>query len=132
MLLNAFDVDPGTSDRTLEVFCGDLFSLGLQADLLVVSAFEGNYDPVPKTLIGHLFEVCQLNVGHLPKALDLTQSPVKAWVTPPLASLPQPPIWPAGSTTRFSRLAVVESPMQWDPNAAEWPAFNQMFCLLAL
>ncbi|WP_126147956.1 hypothetical protein [Synechococcus elongatus] len=96
MLLIAFDVDPEVSDRMLEVFCSDLFSLGLQVDLLVVSAFEGNYDPVPRTLIGHLFEECQLAVGNLPRALDLTQSPVKAWVTRSLQSLDNPPCWPEG------------------------------------
>ena len=37
MLLNAFDVDPGVDERTLELQAGELIDLGLRADLLVFS-----------------------------------------------------------------------------------------------
>ena len=141
MLLNAFDVDPGAAERTVELRVGELFDLGLQADLLVVSAYAGNYEPVPGTLVARLRQVCGLDLGRLPRQLDLSGGPVGAWVSPPLAQLPQPPRWPATSRTRFQRLAVVESPphttaadsdQQQSSRLQSWPAFRQLFSLLAL
>ncbi len=137
MLLNAFDVDPGAAERTLELRCGELFALGLQADLLVVSAYAGNYEPVPGTLVARLQEACGLELGQLPRALDLSGGPVGAWVSHPLASLTPAPSWPQGSSSRFGRIAVIESPVPAAPTpdsteVAAWPAFNQLFCLLAL
>ena len=131
MLLNAFDVDPGAAERTLEIQCGELFELGFHADLLVVSAWQGVYEPVPGTLVERLEKACGLRLAQLPRAFDLTGSAIGAWVSPPLSNLQQPPAWPGSSATRFQRLAVVESPRQvadCDP----WPVFNQLFCLLAL
>ncbi len=137
VLLNAFDVDPGAAERSLELRCGELFSLPLQVDLLVVSAYAGNYEPVPGTLVARLWETCGLALDALPRAFDLSAGPVGAWVSPPLASLATAPTWPQGSSTRFARIAVVESPATAAPpsGSAElpaWPAFNQLFCLLAL
>jgi hypothetical protein len=134
MLLNAFDVDPGLPERTLELQVGELFGLGVQADLLVVSAFQGVYEPVAGTLIARLQEACGLEVGSLPVALDLRQSRLGCWVSEPLAQCCPRMRWPDGSRTRFQRLAVVES-LPADPKAAQpktWPVFNQLFCLLAL
>ena len=130
MLLNAFDVDPGSAERTVELQAGELFELGLQADLLVVSAYAGNYEPVPGTLVARLHGACGLELGQLPRALDFSASPVGAWVSPPLS-----PPWPQGSNTRFRRIAVVESPREatgTTNDSTVWPAFNQLFCLLAL
>jgi hypothetical protein len=131
MLLNAFDVDPGAAERTLEIQCGELFELGISADLLVVSAWQGVYEPVPGTLVERLEQACGLRLGLLPRALDLTGSAIGAWVSPPLRELPHPPAWPGNSATRFQRLAVVESPRQ-GTDGDPWPVFNQLFCLLAL
>jgi len=137
VLLNAFDVDPGAAERTLELRAGELFALGLQADLLVVSAYAGNYEPVPGTLVARLRETCGVALGELPRVLDLSGGPVGAWVSPPLAELSPDALWPQDSRTRFGRIAVVESPANAIPaessaEAAAWPAFNQLFCLLAL
>jgi len=133
MLLNAFDVDPGAAERTLELQWGELFGLGLQADLLVVSAWVGNYEPVPGTLVQRLQQACGLELGALPRALDLTSCALKAWVSPPLAELATPPCWPDGSSTRFRRIAVVESERQNNVAlATPWPVFGQLFSLLAL
>jgi len=74
MLLNAFDVDPGAAERTLEIQCGELFELSISADLLVVSAWQGVYEPVPRTLVERLEQACGLRLGLLPRALDLTLS----------------------------------------------------------
>ena len=137
MLLNAFDVDPGAAERTLELRAGELFALGLRADLLVVSAYAGNYDPVKGTLVQRLGEACGLDLSTLPRELDLSGSSIGAWISPPLRSLSKPARWPAGSDTRFLRLGVIESPAGMasaDPAGCptSWPAFQQLFSLLAL
>ncbi len=133
MLLNAFDVDPGAAERTLELQVGELFALGLQADLLVVSAWQGIYEPVPGTLVHRLEEVCGLVLGSCPRALDFTGTPVGAWVSPPLDGLGSANGWSQASRTRFGRVAVVESCLEPSPDASDgWPVFQQLFSLLAL
>ena len=132
MLLNAFDVDPGAAERTVELRHGELFALGLQADLLVVSAWAGNYEAVPGTLVERLFSACGLELGRLPRQLDLSGTAVGAWITPALSDLNLPRQWPGGSSTRFRRLAVIESPMHHPETDQSWPVFRQLFSLLAL
>jgi len=133
MLLNAFDVDPGAAERTLELQAGELFGLGLQADVLVVSAWRGSYTPVPGTLVHRLQEVCGLDLARCPRALDCSDSPVGAWISPPLDQIGGGIRWSEATRTRFSRIAVVESPHQPVGDAIEpWPVFQQLFSLLAL
>ena len=81
MLLNAFDVDPGADERTLELQAGELNDLGLRADLLVVSARQNNYEPLPGTLIHSLEQQFGICAGVLPRALDLSRSSIGAWVS---------------------------------------------------
>lgn len=137
MLLNAFDVDPGAAERTVELQAGELFALGIRADLLVVSAWPGVYRPDEGTLVQRLEQACGLRLGALPRQLDLTGTAIGAWVSPPLAALDPPVRWPARSATRFLRLAVVESPAPElpppeHPLQGPWPVFNQLFSLLAV
>ena len=62
-------------------------------------------------MITTLQERFGLDVGSLPRQLDLTAAvSIRAWITPNLEHLPQPPQWPADLFTRFRRIAVVESP----------------------
>lgn len=133
MFLNAFDIDLGAAERTLELQWGELFELGLQADLLVVSAGAGNYELVSGTLVQGLLEHCGLEIGTLPRSVDLTSSAIGAWVSPPLAELATPPHWPDGTSTHFRRIAVVAS-VVGEPAAAEgpWPVFRQLFSLMAV
>ena len=134
MLLNAFDVDPGAAERTVELRYGELFELGIHADLLVVSAWSGSYSPVAGTLVQRLEEACNLKLGQLPRQLDLTSGPIGAWLSVPLAELNPPCHWPMGSATRFSRIAVVESapPRSGNGKDETWPVFSQLFSLLAI
>ncbi len=129
MLLNAFDVDPGAAERSVELRHGELFDLALDVDLLVVSAYAGNYDPVPGTLVARLQEACGLSLATLPRQLDFTGGPLGAWLSPPLQACVD---WPTRSRTRFRRVAVIESPLQPPPDAQGWPAFRQLFSLLAV
>ena len=125
-LINAYD--PGLG-RSVEVICGDLFAEAIDVDLLVISAWENYYEPDPGSMVAVLLKHCGLEVGKLPRALDLTDTPtIRGWVTPPLAKVKPACQWPDGSRTRFRRLAVVESPR----DAKETRVFQQLFCLLAL
>lgn len=133
MLLTSLDLDPFASGRSLDVTKGDLFQLDLDIDLLVISAYEGFYGGLPGSLIGQLRDQCGIEVGQLRCQLDLRSSdPIRAWISEELASVEPPPKWPTDSRTRFRRLAVIESPKDGYQDQREWPAFNQLFCLLAL
>ncbi len=127
MLLNAFDVDPSAAERTVELRHGELFSLGLDADLLVISAYAGNYEPVPGTLVARVQEVCGINIASMTRELDFSNGPLGAWLSSPLDSITMP----AGS--RFRRLAVIEGSAHPAATLQQgWPAFCQLFSLLAI
>lgn len=133
MLLNAFDVDPGASERTLELLAGELIGLGIRADLLVVSARQGCYEPVPGTLIHALKTQFGISVGDLPRQLDLSKGSIGAWVSPVLETLNSGGQHAGGSATCFHRIAVVESPLcENDAADQPWPVFRQLFSLLAV
>lgn len=130
-MLNAFDAAPG---RTVEVKAGDLFALRINVDLLVISAKENYYEPVPGTMVKVLSDRCGLNVGSLRQYpdLDLTCSPtIRGWVSPLLETSAHPPSWPDGSHTQFRRLAVLETP-QVPLEERSGLIFQQLFRLLAL
>jgi hypothetical protein len=129
VLLTFFDIETAHGQSTVELQAGDFPSLGLTADLLVVSAFERSYAPVPGTLIGRLHEAYGLQLKALPIALDLRSSPLKCWVSAELD-------WPDESNqlSRFRRIAVIEGLMEWSDadDLLPWPPFNRLFSLLAL
>lgn len=134
MLLNGFDVDPGPSERTVELQLGDLFELGIQADVLVVSAVSGVPEPIQGTLLHRLDQACGLHLDQIPRQLDLTACPIGAWVSQPLEGLRSPCRWPPQSSTRFTRLVVVEYPSLLTQSDGQdpWPVFRQLFSLLAV
>lgn len=130
MFLNAFDPVPG---GTLELRFGDLFQEGLYTDLLVVSAWDGFYEPQEGTMIAALKHCCNITVAELPRELDFTAVPtIRAWVSGELDKLEKPVLWPMDSSTRFKRLVVVESPRLQANSEQEIAVFQQMFRLLAL
>ena len=134
MLLNGFDVDTATGTRHVELRHGDLPGLGIDVDLLVVSAFAGDVAPVAGTLLGRLQQAYGIRLEELGCALDLRNSPLQCWVSEPIdwtalqrlqaAELP---------SSRFSRIAVVEGTVDWQgDDLLPWPPFNRLFSLLAL
>lgn len=132
-MLTSLDLDPFATGRSLDVTAGDLFELGLNVDVLVVSAYEGYYEGLPGSMIGQLRDRCGLEVGSLPREIDLTGTAmIRGWITPDLDTIATPPRWPDDSATRFRRLAVIESPREGYTDQTAWPAFGQLFCLLAL
>lgn len=125
-------------DCTLELRCGDYFREGLSTDLLVISAWDGFYEPEQGTMIAAL-ERCGIIVKDLKRELDFTGSEsIRAWVSQELDIADNQIKWPEGCATRFRRLAVIESPRKKETSAgdaierAELPVFRRMFSLLAL
>lgn len=130
MLLNFFDVETANGDCGVELHVGDLPDLGLEVDLLVVSAFQGHYQPVKGTLLGRLQEAYRLDLTRLEVDLDLRSSPLHCWVSAPL-----PDGIASAQQSRFHRLAVIEgayvTPSPSD-DLLPWSPFNRLFSLLAL
>jgi hypothetical protein len=127
--LNAFDAAPG---QTVAVKHGDLFDLGMHADLLVISAWENSYNPDPGSMVKVLLDRCGLVVGELEREVDFSQSPsIRSWVSRPI----DPSLTIAKTSGHraftFRRIAVVESP-KIPAEHRDGLAFKQMFRLLAL
>jgi hypothetical protein len=128
--INAFDAAAG---RTVEIWHGDLFAEQINVDLLVISAKQNFYEPVPGTMVKVLEDRCKIKVGSLPRELDLMGLPtIRGWVSTELQQLPEPPQWPPNSQTRFQRLVVIETPWPLDAEANKGMVFEQLFRLLAL
>jgi hypothetical protein len=116
VLLNAFDVDPSAAERTLELQAGELFNLGIEADLLVISTRAGGYEPVPGTLVERIRQTTGIRLGDLPRQLEIRIDTLTAWLSPPLQELQPTVQWPAGGNSRFHRIAVLESAPHGDGN----------------
>ena len=127
MLLNFFDVDTATGDRSVELQVGDYPQLALQTDLLVVSTFSEQYAPSNSSLLHALHEAYDIRLTDLEIAVDLRNSPIKAWVSAPIVCKEDAP------ASRFTRIAVVEGAIEWqEGDLVPWPPFNRLFSLLAL
>jgi len=69
-LLKEVVIGRGTDEAKISVLCGDILDYGLEGgvpamDILTVSAFRRNYDPVPRTLVGSLMERRSISVEEL-------------------------------------------------------------------
>jgi len=134
-VVNGYDVVEG---RSLELRFGDFFDDKLQIDVLVISAWDGFYEPQEGTMIKSLKDHCGIEVGSLRRAHDLTMVPsIKAWISEDLNSLEPPVNWKEGRS-RFTRLVVIESP-RIDSQSGQQQSiedgisvFQQMFRILAL
>lgn len=49
-------ISSSSEDKGISVLCGDMSELDKPIDVLTVSAFLRNYDPVPRTMIGALYK----------------------------------------------------------------------------
>jgi hypothetical protein len=134
-VLNGYDVFEG---RSLELRHGDFFDDKLQLDVLVISAWDGFYEPEDGTMIKALKDQCGIIVEDLRRALDFSKIPtIRAWISEDLTSVEPPVSWKA-ERSRFKRLVVIESPRidsttaQQPPLEKGIPVFHQMFCMLAL
>lgn len=96
--LNLIDIETPWGYRTFELHQNDLTKLDFKVDVLAVSAFSKNYEPVPKTVIGALRDNCQIDVKALAEQpeYDLVDA-FGCWVAK------------AVPDTKFERIVCVES-----------------------
>lgn len=129
LILNAFDVDPGAGERTLELHCVSVTGLGMACDLLVLP--DG-----PLSVSGSagtptdLLRALGLTSVQPSDILDFRGNGINAWVSCELAPLSHDRF---SSGSAFQRIAVLEDPLLCTAGSrAPWPAFRQLFCLLAV
>jgi hypothetical protein len=60
---NTLDLETRTGSRTFELYEGDLTSLGRSVDVLVLSAFAGDYTPVAGTVVEAFARKLHLDIG---------------------------------------------------------------------
>jgi hypothetical protein len=96
--LNILGVDTPHGFRTVELFEGDITALEFPVDILVLSAFQGDYSPTPGTILGALQTRCGISIAEHARqpALDLREA-LSIWVS---EVLPEP--------APFSRALCVE------------------------
>lgn len=68
-------------DRAIRFLIGDICSTSENYDILVCSAFKGNYAPTPSTLIGALHYQCQLDIGYLATEPDIDLKSIGCWLS---------------------------------------------------
>ena len=90
-----FTITTPWGEKSIRVFCGNVTALE-QADLLVCSAFRGDYMPTPTSLIGALYRERCISVADLAKAPALNLKDLGVWISAPLIGQP------------FGRIACVE------------------------
>jgi hypothetical protein len=95
--LNVVGLDTRAGYKTIELWHGDVTSLGCEVDLLVVSAFRDGYQPLPGTVLGALQAKLGVSVERLATKpqVDL-RSALGVWVSHPVDGC------------EFSRIACVE------------------------
>jgi hypothetical protein len=83
LLQNSVGIESPWGYRTFELYEGDLTEPEASADLVVVSAFAGDYSPIPGTALGSLHRKCGIDARLLGRALDLI-GPFGLWISVPL------------------------------------------------
>ena len=82
-----FTINTPWGEKSIRVFCGNVTALE-QADLLVCSAFRGDYMPTPTSLIGALYRERCISVADLAKAPALNLKDLGVWISAPLIGQP--------------------------------------------
>lgn len=79
--LNLLEIETRWGYKTFELYHGDITKLEFTVDVLAVSAFYGNYEPVPHTVIGALLNNCGIDVGELARRPEFNLKEVfNCWV----------------------------------------------------
>jgi hypothetical protein len=85
-LIDVCNIGRGKTERRIELLLGDLTDIPVRhkVDVLVVSAFPGDYTPTPRSLIGGLYSK-GLDIGDLARApeTDLRQN-FSCWLSTPI------------------------------------------------
>lgn len=64
-LVNLLEIKSNHGYRKFKLYHGDISDLTFQVDLVCVSAFKNGYNPVPRTLIGSLYEKKNIDLKNL-------------------------------------------------------------------
>jgi hypothetical protein len=95
--LNLLEIETHWGYKTFELYQGDITALDFPVDVLAVSAFYGNYEPVPHTVINALHKNAGVEVGELARRPEFDLKEVfNCWV----ARLP--------GEAKFGRILCVE------------------------
>ena len=136
MLLNAFDLETSRGARNLELRAGSFPNMGLDVDLLAISANGLNDRPPHDDVVVGLRSSYGLKLENIPKAVDLSGSLLNSWVSRPLALPPNARTSNSEgkvANSHFHRVAVVAGGLQAGNQSNEtWDAFNRLFSLLAI
>ena len=134
MFLNAFDLETSNGARNLELRAGDFPEMGLDVDLLAISATDLNEEGHHNSPMVELQGCFGLQLENIPKAVDLSGSLLNSWVSQPLKLHPLATNRESRRTnSHFQRVAVVAAGLEAGPQANEpWDAFNRLFSLLAI
>jgi hypothetical protein len=116
--LNLIDIETPWGYRSFELHHRDLTELDFKVDVLAVSAFSKNYEPVPNTVIGALHDKCQIDMKALAEdpEYDLVDA-FGCWVA---KTVPD---------TKFDRIVCVES---FDEDAQLGEVLENLFIVLSI
>src|SRR5690348_1102201 len=83
--INQIGIDTRFGYRTFELYEGDLTRIGCQVDILVASAFKGNYEATKGTVVGALQRSLGLDVAHLASTCDFDfRDALGIWISKPI------------------------------------------------
>lgn len=77
------EISTTTGVKTLEVMCADMTKLSFQTDVLVCSAFVGDYVPVERTLIGALYKNQGITVESMAQDPLIDMRQIGVWLSRP-------------------------------------------------
>ena len=134
MFLNAFDLETSNGARNLELRAGFFPGMGLDVDLLAISANGLHDESHHDTVVKELKSSYGLKLESVSKAVDLSGSLLNSWVSQPLELHPVTSNRDSRKTnSHFQRVAVVGAGLDAGAEAsAAWDAFNRLFSLLAI
>jgi hypothetical protein len=126
----SFEVRSAHGFRTFELWEGDITTLPFPTDLLVVSAFAGDYVPTQTSVIGALGRL-GIDVGALARnpTYDFRNTPLRSWVSAPLLSSSKDAVHVI-NPPKFGRIMCVEMEAGLPP--ALGSVFSSLFGVLAL
>ncbi|WP_131456326.1 DUF4145 domain-containing protein [Synechococcus sp. BS56D] len=133
MLINAFDLETSSGNRSIELRVGEFSDLGIDVDLLGVETQANPRGvPVKGSQLDHIQQSYGLHLDQINRAIDLNGSLVNSWVSADLSAAPEIQNQSTG-TSHFKRLAVIGgSEIESKDGLTPWTPLNRLFSLLAI
>jgi hypothetical protein len=120
-LINVIEFHTPIGYKSVELHQADITTFTKACDLLVISAFQGDYTPTENSLIGALKSELNIDVSLLAnsKALDLSV-PMHVWLSQEL------------HTTKFRRIACIEGMLAFDSQEGVRQSFLNLFSFVSM